>query len=115
MLKQASATSPLVKLGPAEMQIPLGKDGTPAPPSTAAKQMLHNEQFARILATTEKPNDEQGLDEKTDPGDSAEEPSTSKIPEVSHYASTNEETIEILSDDTDDEIEILQENIQKKK
>ena len=40
--------------GPAEMQIPLGKDGTPAPPSTAAKQMLHDEQFARILATNGK-------------------------------------------------------------
>ena len=70
MLKQASPTSPLVKLGPA-------------------------------TATTEKPNDEHGLglnerEVKQESGDSAEEPSTSNIPEVSHYASTNEDTIEIL-------------------
>ena len=92
MLKRASPTSPLVTLGPA-------------------------------TATTEKPNDEHGSglnerDVKKEPGDSAEEPSTSKIPEVSHYASNSEDSIEILSDDshdTDDEIEILQENIQKKK
>lgn len=83
-LKQA-ATSPLLKLGPS-------------------------------TATTETPNDEQRMNERemkkeSGDSDSVEEPSTShptpQIQENNIVTSSTEDTIEILSDDTDDEVEIL--------
>ena len=96
--QQAATTSPLLlKLGPAT---------------------------ATTAASTETPKDENGLNErevKKEAVDSVEGPSTSRLtpniilPDVSLYASGCDDTIEILSDDTDDDIQIVHENIKTEK